>query len=258
MDHNKHIPFFQQYAIDKIMSEYTKYDVLNFIDVGCFNGGWLNIFRQLANGKKMFTIAIDPIRQSLKNNPELEEDPPLDLYDVFLEVAISKTNGEQNFYRYSSEQNGSLLISNPQGITFDKNDKSKFWINNKMLGIESIDDITKIKSIKKVKCLTLESIYNEFLLGKKIHFLKIDTQGTDIDSFLSLGEENILRNCLFVQLECTMSRNNSAKMYIGGSNFYEDEKIMSDLGYAILNVRGYGHQTSEADVLFYNRGRIDK
>ena len=101
-------------------------------------------------------------------------------------------------------------------------------------------------------------MFKEFIIpqGGIVHFLKIDTQGTDIESFISLGEKYIRENCLFVQLECAMSKYKTAQMYEGGSVFSSDVKVMEDLGYSILNIRNYHKYVSEADVVFVNDGLV--
>ena len=249
--------------------EFAKYEKLNFVDVGCYNCGWINVFKALAslNGpqKEMFTIAIDPIKQTLAENPELGTEPLHDEYDVFLEKAIHQFPGKYPFYRYiQSEQNGSLRKMNPDGITFDKKDKDKFFINQAELGTlgaehqqyETIEEMTKIKGVTEVECVTLQSVFEEYISPEIIHFLKIDTQGTDIETFFSLGEDAIKNNCLFVQLECAMSKSEAAQMYMGGSIFTQDNAFMESQGYMLVNLRNYHKYVSEADAVFMNMGLV--
>lgn len=259
---NEDLPFFYPDCLSLINDVYRRYDHFNFIDVGCYNGGWINIFRALAMGKPMFTIAIDPVRQTLADNPGLGHEPILYEYDVFLEKAVSQQPGKRPFYRYKqSEQNGSLRMINKDGITFDEKDRSeKFFINQEILGsmgvpYSSLEEFSEMKEIREVECVTLESVCDDYLSGKEevIHFLKIDTQGTDIEAFLSLGKKYIVEKCIFAQLECTMSKSEKAQMYEGASIFVQDVEIMKDHGFEIANIRNYHKLTSEADVVFFNK-----
>lgn len=251
---------FQPYTIEAMFREFRKYDHFNFIDVGCYEGGYYCIGEFLAGGVPMFSIGIDPIKQTMACNPSLTQEPKLDLYSVFLQKAISMEHGIKKFYRYNSgETNGSLKKMISSGITFDKSEKNKFWTNDEFYHYETVENFTRIKEIVEVECVTLKSVYDEYISNRNsglIHFLKIDAQGVDNEVFLSLGEDIIRNKCLFVQLECTMSKFKTAQVYEGASIFFDDLKMMEDFGYGVLNVKSHDATSIEADVVFVNRNLV--
>ena len=208
---------------------------INLIDVGCHTGQFLKEFQDNCN-KKIFSIGIDPLDKER-----------IAKYDHYYQVAISSKEGTAVFNHYEDESfpgmADSLAELNTKNLTSDYIErKDKIYINRsfgKKIGSEEI------------KTKRLESILDELnFVGKIIHFLKIDTQGTDMDCFLSLGK--YIKQCLFVQIETITSAKNEHRLYKNQLNLNESKEIFKENGFSLLSDLEEKEDWFETDVVFVN------
>ena len=78
----------------------------------------------------------------------------------------------------------------PENFSSNLNDKDKFYYSQTI-----IDKITKIKEVVEVDVLNLNSIIEEELPEGIVHFIKIDTEGKDLDIIKSLSDDNFIKLC---------------------------------------------------------------
>lgn len=218
-------------------------DTINIIDVGCGIGDFLDVF---TNGspicKKVFSIGIDPLIDTMKSKHFLRE--KLDVYSVALDLAITdRPEGVYDYYNYGMDYAcSSLTKMRVENITHDKTENGKKifypWL------------MEEFKGIKSVKAVRLSTIMKQYKLENEIiHFLKVDTQGTDLNVFLSLGK--YIRNCLFVQIE-TIDCHPDKILYEGQATLNEARPIIENFGFRIFNIARFPYGP-EADVIFVNK-----
>jgi hypothetical protein len=212
---------------------------VNFVDVGCAVGDYLKLIQPQID-KEFFSIGIDPI-----------DWPGRAVYSVFLEVAIAsgqEREAELNLYGGKDLAASSLKEMAKDNVTHDPRRKDeKFYV-------PFVVETEKGK--KQVRTMPLSRVIEEQELEDQvIHIVKIDTQGTDLDVFESLGK--YLPQVLFVQLETIYSDIEGHVLYEGQTRFTEELPILEKHGFRLFNVAKFPNGP-EADVLFVNEELFDR
>ena len=144
----------------------------------------------------------------------------------------------------------SLLDLNTDGITHDKNEyDKKLWLR------------FHIETQQQKRIVKVNSAFN---LLKSInyvgptHFVKIDTQGKDVDVVKSMGD--YLKETYYIQIETITSHNRNIVMYKGQSIHEDDVIEMDKLGFKVFHIEDYSigkNETPEANVIFANSELLD-
>ena len=217
-------------------------DVVNVIDVGCYTGKVTQDFAGLLPHKQIFSIGIDPIEH-------------YKIYKFSHYVKAGIRNGpttDATLYHYSDPMCNSLLKMS-DNITHDPAEKATKWFGG--------HDFDRLQATSIVQITSLLAIIEQFeLVDKIIHFLKIDSQGLDLEVILSLGK--YISNCLFIQMETVTSGNRNITLY-EGQTIYEDEvPILNSYGFEVFSTVRYDetYGSPEADVVYINKalqGRLE-
>lgn len=210
-------------AIKQYLSEFSV-----IIDVGCHKGHFIDDFTHHFKGK--FSIGIDPVNHGVANK-----------YNKYYEVAISDFCGKSKFNEYVEPGCNSLLDMKVDNVVHDSS-KYGWYVKH---GIEQKTN----EYIVNVR--TLKSIIEENNL-EIIDYLKIDTQGNDINVVKSCGE--LVKNIKLIQMECVSSHDKNIVLYEGQQLMEQDIEDMDKLGFDVLNITDYsGSASPEADIIFVNR-----
>ena len=223
--------------------------LLNIIDVGCHKGGFQQGFKPKLQ-KNNFWIGIDACDYGIG-----------DRYNIFVNKAIDNVDADETrpFHEYSESGCNSLLPMNMDILTGDVSEYDKKWFLGK-----SDEQTTMVKEqktlIRNTSVSSLHSIlsYIPQFKDELIHFVKIDTQGNDINVVRSMRE--FRDRTLFIQMECVSSHNKDIVLYKGQQIMEDDIKDMDELGFSVYDFVDYGANKTagpEADVVFYNRNLVN-
>jgi len=222
---------------------------LNIIDVGCHKAGFLHGFKRKLS-KDSFWIGIDACDYGIGGQ-----------YNVFVNKAVDHVLKEETkkFNEYVESGCNSLLPMNMDILTGDNTEYDKKWF---------IGKTTEQLSVVKEQKTTVRDVQVDSLAGilahiptvnqEKIHFVKIDTQGNDINVVRSMGWYR--DHTMFIQMECVSSHNEDIVLYKGQQIMEKDIKDMDDLGFSVYDFVDYGANKTagpEADVVFYNRKLVE-
>jgi hypothetical protein len=221
-------------AFDFLMS----LDIPSFtmIDVGCHKGHFRDTI-QAHIKHPMFWVGIDPMVY-----------PETSGYDVFVSKAVDlvEDSKTQTFYEYVEPGCNSLSPMLVENITHDRAQTNKWFVG------------WKIEELLKTRTVTVTSLQNILtqigLPSKDLHFVKIDTQGTDIRVAKSLGR--YLQSTYYIQLECAATT--GVTLYEGQQIVEQDIADMKMLGFEILTFVKHADigNSPEADVIFFNTNLI--
>jgi len=201
---------------------------LLFVDVGCHKGHyWGKLQSHLK--KPTFAIGIDPLDYSVQGG-----------YNKFYNIAIDNVLKPTKalFREYNEPGCSSLLKMNVDDLSHDAKDYLKKWY----VGY-NIEDVIREFEVE------VDSLYNLFKDDKSISFIKIDTQGNDINVVRSLRK--LLRTTHYIQIE-SASKNNV--LYHGQKTIDSDIERMRRMGFDVLEIIDYSKWAAvqESDVVFYN------
>lgn len=224
--------------INKAIPFLNEFDTINIIDVGCNTGPFIKEVKPLLT-KDSYWIGIDPTDHGVGN-----------LYDLYLNKAISNVEKDEIaiFTEYNDSGCNSLLDMNTDIITHDRNDKNNKWFIDRV--------IEQVVKKKEVTVTSLKSILDwipkfNCNVDNLIHYVKIDTQGNDINVVRSLGP--YLATTMFIQLECVTSHDPKKVLYKGQQLLENDIDDMRILGFSMVSMEDYSSFASpEGDVLFVN------
>lgn len=210
-------------------------ETINIIDVGCNTGPFIKEVKPHIK-KKSYWIGIDPTDHKVGN-----------LYELFLNKAISNVKEDEKaiFTEYNDSGCNSLLDMNTDIITHDRASSKDKWFIDRV--------IEEVVQKKEVVVTSLERVLNDIPKFEKefVHYVKIDTQGNDINVARSLGK--YLRKTMFIQLECVTSHDPKKVLYKGQQLLENDIDDMRLLGFSLMNVEDYsGFASPEGDALFVN------
>lgn len=175
------------------------------IDVGANEGSFL---RQYLDDEKNMIFAFEPVPHLYEKLKSLE----LNHKNIkVFNYAINNNDGIEDFYINEPHYTSSL-----KPFTKYKDD----WDEKVLLHQVNVINV-------KVYKLSTFLIEND-LLGKVISFLKIDTQGSDLDVVKSLG--NNIQNIKEIQLECFLTKNEESLYENEGKcdeilNFFESNNF---------------------------------
>jgi hypothetical protein len=223
------------------MSEYDVFERLNhlktdrivFIDVGCHQGHFKDrTVEQLT--KPSYWVGIDPVDHGVRHK-----------YDAFFQKAIADVEMEEErlFFEYNEPGCNSLLRMNTELITHTVPSPGKWYVPWEIEHLTRERNV-KVNSLKKV----LDQVAD--VQDKVIHFVKIDTQGMDIEVVRSL--RSYIPKVMWVQMECVTE---NVMLYKGQQGIEQDIVDMEKLGFYVYNIKDYKveHPGSvEVDVIFKN------
>jgi FkbM family methyltransferase len=213
-----------------IANKLNIYDKIIVVDVGHHKGDFLTLFLQRTkiSRSKIFLVGVDPI------------DYETDLCDVFLKIGLSSTPGEKIFNTYSEPGCNSLLELRVENRV-DSIKSEKGWY--------CAYEIKKTGEIK-IETKTLAHIVQELKIPQ-IHYLKIDTQGNDLQVLKSAGP--FIKNVLYIQMESSVAKKENQLMYAGQSTLNEDESYLEANGFKRVDLVDHSlYAPPEADVIYMN------
>jgi len=218
--------------IKEIADKLNSYNKLCLIDIGYHKGhftqDFLNLFSHLSR-TNIKIIGVDPIDYEVR------------LCDKFYNNAVSSEEGDRTFFLYDEPGCNSLSEMNLENLT-NKNGGNGWYCGY---------NINKIGQ-KTIKAITLEQIITESK-EELIHFLKIDTQGHDIDVVASAGKS--IEKVLFIQMESCVAKNESQLMYKNQTTLKDDVKYMSTKNFKLIGFIDYSSNAPpEANLFFVNQG----
>jgi len=217
---------------------------INIIDVGCARGEFLRIVKECFTD--IFSIGIDPLNHFSERVNYSKGD-----YNYYLQYAIDNINDDvqtANFFINNDDQASSLLEMDFNNLTDNLNERdSKYyikWFRN--LGIHKIINV-QVRSLQK--------ILNEYLLPQtKIHFLKIDAEGKDLDVVKSLGTWKSIP--IFIGMECSAHNNKNIKIFKNGCHLNEILPYMESNNYSVfdkfMHEYDQSNLTQMCDIIFKN------
>ena len=206
--------------------------VLNIVDVGCCVADFRHLPSDLYT-KNIFWVGIDPLDFGVAGQ-----------YDIFIKKAITNVVEESVVDFYVNKITGVSSLSKMKEITRNKDEYDDKWYEPAEIEI--------IKEITKVTACSLQSIIDSIPALKIVHFLKIDTEGSDIKVVESLGQA--IKNVYFIQLECVVSKNETVVLYENQTHFNYDVKRMEELGFDVYDMSKINRDISPlVDVIFYNK-----
>lgn len=222
---------------------------LNIVDIGCHKAGFMQGFKR-SLAKNSFWLGVDACDWGVGGQ-----------YDVFVNKAVDnvEVEGMKTFHEYAESGCNSLLPMNMEVLTSDNSEYDKKWYIGKTSEQLSVVKEQKLTT-REVKVDSLHSILSDVpkLKTGPIHFVKIDTQGNDINVVKSMKE--FRDKTLFIQMECVSSHNKDIVLYKGQQIMEDDIKDMDDMGFSVYDFIDYGAEKNagpEADVVFYNRKIVE-
>ena len=215
-------------------------DSINFIDIGCHKGAFLQSLSSKINKRINHSMGIDPIDHGVRG-----------MYNTFLNVAVDnvKDKTTKTLHLYPETGCNSLLELNKEILTQNPTEYDNKWY----VGGRNINHhYTKQKEIL-VNVNSMSNILTELNYHESIDVVKIDTQGNDLDVLLSFGD--YISSIKYIQIETVYTHNKEITLYKGQSIFEEDNKIIKSLGFEIIDIMDWGQnrdQCPEADIVYYN------
>lgn len=205
---------------------------VNLVDVGCHKGHFIQRLRN-AWPKEVRSIGIDPINYCITD------------FDVYVCKAVDNVDREttRGFYQYIEPGCNSLLQMMTKSVVHERG------LPGWYVGWE----IETNESHIEVLCDSLENILNgNNIFGDEIiDYLKIDTQGNDVNVVRSL--RSWINRVRYVQIESVSSHNPKNTLYYGQTLMEDDIKTMAKLGFDVIFTQDYSKEASpEADVIFKN------
>lgn len=223
------------YKLDIYLTKISKildsYDQISIVDIGFHKGHFVEHFSNLSgiSREKLKVTAVDPINYHVDH-----------LYDMFLQYAVSNESSESTFNLYDEPGCNSLLRLKTENLSNNKNNHGWYCA----YPISKIGEIT-------VKVVTLDYLIDTYIQSPVIHFLKIDTQGNDINVVKSTSKN--LEKVMFVLMESCVAKQDSEIMYVNQTTINDDITYMKNAGFDILHIEDYSHDAPpEANILFYN------
>lgn len=210
---------------------------VNIIDVGAARGALINeIVKPARPTDSYFAIGIDPLWHNSSH-----------LYSKFLYRAIDNVNTIRlkKFYVNSDDQASSLLKMNYDQLSNDRSEVDKFYI----------PWANKLRNRLTILCMvsSLQAVADKYLAKKKIHFIKIDAEGNDLNVLKSL---NFTNRPLFVTAECSSHFDRTKTIFKNGTNKTDLIEYMITRGYKVFHEENYEEKedngTQMSDIIFRN------
>ena len=215
----------------------NNYVNINVVDVGAARASFLVELEKIFNLNDVYAIGIDPFDHNVKDH-----------YDKFFQICVDNVDvpTKKNFFINSDDQTSSLCKLQPENFSSDLNDKDKFYYSQTI-----IDKITKIEEVVEVDVLNLNSLIEEELPEGIVHFIKIDTEGKDLDIIKSLSDDTLNRT-KFICIECP----NFISRFEGESNRKECIDYFESKNFEVFNFMNYEEDPTNrqpmSDIVFVN------
>ena len=192
-------------------------------DVGANDGRSIKKFKKFF--PKSLIHAFEPDKQAF----QILSENYSGLHEINLNFfGVGEKNKIQEFFSYRDTGKSSFneLIFNSNFLKY----KSKIY---------NVSQENFLKDKYKVEIKTIENYCSEKNI-KKIDFLKIDTQGYEVNTLV--GAENLLKknDIDVIQLELIFS-----SVYNQITNIYDIEKILIPYGYRLFGTSSYGNLKSD-------------
>lgn len=214
------------HVLDRVDAE-----TVEFIDVGCSVGDYLvRLDRHVS--KPIHSLGIDPVDRTGRAE-----------FSTYLQVAVANQEpGKADFHLYGGPD---LAASSLQRMKKENVSHSEAQQDEKFYHPVAIE--TERGTIT-VDVVPLSRVIEDHDLQETvIHLVKVDVQGTDLGSFLSL--RRYVQNVLFFQIESIFSQKEGHKLYEGQKLFDEEKEILEALGFRLFNVARFP-SGPEADVMW--------
>jgi len=195
----------------------------NIIDVGCHKAHWLDEFQK--SYQVGCSIGVDPENYNVE-----------DRYTHYYQKAVAVEEEVAAFYQYAAPGCNSLLIMR-KDIVSDPEEEG-FYLPPTSL-MHAHQRVVRVA----VDTIRLDTIIQEHPEVLPIDFLKIDTQGTDLNVVKSLGL--FLKQVKLIQMEAV----DGMPMYIGQTHMSEDIKQLAAVGFRLIATETFLPQT-EVNLLF--------
>ena len=206
-------------TIVPVLKKLCNYDKINVIDVGVARGSFIHELGAVFPEKNIYSIGIDPHPM---DNAE-------DRYTLFIKACVDNIVGIStgDMYIHMDTQANSLCINKNNAGTLEEGDV--------------------IGDTATVEILNLNTIIEESLSDKVIHFIKIDAEGKDLDIVESLSEST-LKRVKYIALECKSGE----PRFDGDRDKIECIRYMEAIGFDV----DYEYETDNgsgiSDVVFVN------
>jgi FkbM family methyltransferase len=219
-----------------------RFDSINIVDVGCARGSLLKYTKRIFSD--VFSIGIDPL------NHEFERGN----YNHFIQCAIDNVGSDDqvmSFYVNQDDQASSLLQMDFANISSDLDERdSKYYIR----WAQNLKILREIE----INVKSLKTILDEINFPGKIHLLKIDAEGKDLDVVKSLGDH--ASRVIFVSLECSSHKNDSIKIFKNGCHINDVIPYMNSIGFEVFEnfdcEEDPNNLTQMSDIVFVNKSLL--
>ena len=217
------------------------YDEINVVDVGAARGSFLVELEKIYELKDVYAIGIDPFNHQVKDH-----------YDKFFQICVDNVDSptKKEFFINADDQTSSLCKLQTENLSTDLNDKNKFYYSQSIL-----DKITQIQEVVEVDVLNLDTLINEELPEGIVHFIKIDTEGKDLDIAKSLSDDTLGRT-KFICIECP----NFISRFEGEANKQECVDYFESKNFKVFDFINYEEDLTNrqpmSDVVFINEDNV--
>ena len=217
------------------------YDKINVVDVGAARGAFLIELEKIYELKDVYAIGIDPFNHEVKDH-----------YDKFFQICVDNVESptKKEFFVNSDDQTSSLCKLQTENLSSDKSAKDKFYYSQ-----DIINKITKIQQVIEVDVVNLDTLVNEEIPEGLIHFIKIDTEGKDLEIVKSLSDKNLER-IKFIGIECP----NNIPRFEGEASKQECIDYFESKNFEVFHCLNYEDDPTNrqpmSDVVFVNKGEL--
>ena len=216
---NKLLKYSFNNTLGKFLKEFQLRDTIDCVyDIGAFKGEWSDFYKDT----------------SLKNSN----------FILFEANKIHSNILEKKKFKFFN-----VILSN-------KKKKENFFNNNNSTGDSYYKENTFLHDNLKSKRLITSTLDFEVKKNKiqKPHFIKIDTQGSEID--ILKGSKNTIKNCKLIYMECPIANYNQNSL-----NFYDYIKYMNNINFIpqeICQIHRFHRYLVQVDVLFMRKNLYKK
>ena len=197
------------------------------IDVGACIGESLSQFDGFDT-----VYAIEPGPEEFN---QLKEKGSLFKNYIPLNLAIGLKNEDVEFITYHNGRFSSMLEFNKESEFY------KYCEDN----CQSFDEF---KETIKIECIRLDKLIEKEEI-KEIEYIKIDTQGTDLDVVKSLGDKISIVKKISMEIQLK-------ELYRGSSTIEETLEYMNKRGFVLVEDLNHYNNEFEKDFVFVNRNLV--
>ncbi len=219
----------------------ANYDKINVVDVGAARGAFLVELEKMYDLSNVYAVGIEPFNHGIKDH-----------YDKFFQICVDNVESptKKEFFVNSDDQTSSLCKLQTENLSSDKSDKDKFYYSQ-----DIINKITRIQEVIEVDVVNLDTLVNEEIPEGLIHFIKIDTEGKDLEIVKSLSDKNLER-IKFIGIECP----NNIPRFEGEASKQECIDYFESKNFEVFHCLNYEDDPTNrqpmSDVVFVNKGEL--